>query len=287
MKILITGGNGQLAYDLKIKLEDNNIDFISVSHQELNIVQQKQVFEAIKKYNPSFVINTAAYTQVDKAEQEIESAFAVNCEGVKNLAEACENFHVPLLHLSTDYIFDGNKSTPYLETDMATPINTYGKSKLAGENAIIKYCEKKIILRVSGIYGVHGNNFVKTILRLAKEKEILTIVEDQITCQTSTSLIADTIVFLLKNPSWGVYHFCSDKPLSWYEFALLLMDKAKKFEKFKLKTIQPIKSKEYAAPALRPLNSVLNCKKILSQFNIIQPNLEAGLTDVINKLYST
>src|SRR5579862_812079 len=178
-KIVITGGQGQLAKAIQFHVLANQFDLKFVSHTELDITQAIKLNEAFAQYKPDLIINTAAYTAVDKAEAERETALQVNHLGVKNLAIACEKYQVPLIHLSTDYVFDGSKNSAYQEIDATNPINFYGHSKQLGEQVIEQYLDNYIILRVSSVFSEYGHNFVKTILRLAQEKNELRIVEDQ------------------------------------------------------------------------------------------------------------
>jgi dTDP-4-dehydrorhamnose reductase len=285
MKILITGGNGQVAYDVK-RLAYHHI-IHAPTHQELSISNFSAVHDAIENFKPQIVINAAAYTQVDRAEQDSENAFAANRVGAKNLAIVCEKFHIPLLHLSTDYVFNGENKNPYIEKDSVAPINIYGESKLRGEEEIQKHCENYVILRVSGVFGVHGVNFVKTMLRLAREREELRVVSDQQTCPTSAADIAATLLALCENPRSGIFHYCGSTAVSWYEFAKSIIKNANQYEKLKVKNIIAIPTSDYPTPAKRPVYSVLNCEKINKNFGIQQPDLEKGLDHVISTLYAT
>jgi dTDP-4-dehydrorhamnose reductase len=288
-RILVTGGNGQLAYAIhQIFFHENgdSSQLYAPSHHELDITNQSAVNACIEQYKPDAVINTAAYTQVDKAEQDSKTAFAVNADGAKYLAMACEKHQCSLVHISTDYVFDGKANHHYSETDATSPINVYGKSKLLGEEVIQQYCEKYIILRVSAVFGVHGVNFVKTMLRLAKEKEELRVVSDQITCPTSAEDIARIVINIMERPQWGVFHYCGETIVSWYDFAKKIIETAHDYAKFKVKKIEAIASADYPTLAVRPHYSVLNCEKIKNTFDIKQPQWEAGLNDVIKTLYS-
>ena len=183
MKILVTGGNGQVAHDLVELLQANNIIYMAPSREELDITQSTVINDVISYFKPDAVVNVAAYTRVDLAEQEPMLSSAVNALGPQYLAVACSKYKIPLLHVSTDYVFDGEQTIPYAESHLPKPVNVYGMSKWQGELAVQMYCEQAMILRVSSVFGVHGNNFVKTILRLAKEREVLRIVADRPLCQ--------------------------------------------------------------------------------------------------------
>lgn len=289
MKILITGGNGQVAYDLAQLAKIHAIDYFAPTRSQLDITKEKEIFNAIQTFQPDYVINTAAFTAVDAAENDIDTAFNVNCEGAKNIAIACQQMNIPLLQLSTDYIFSGKKNDLYQEDDSPEPLNTYGQSKLAGEIAVQKNAEKHLILRVSGVFGVHGKNFVKTILRLAEEREELRIVSDQVTCLTPSFAIAETLLTLCQRlhhtPAWGVYHYCGMPKMNWFECAKKIIAIANEYKPFKVKTIIPITSKEYSAPAQRPQYSALDCEKIKKTFGIAQPSWEEGVAALIGHCY--
>ncbi|HZW70843.1 MAG TPA: dTDP-4-dehydrorhamnose reductase [Hanamia sp.] len=274
MKLLITGGNGQVAWEIIRFAVAQNYVVLAPPHQELDITNTQQVNTAIAQFKPQFVINTAAYTQVDKAETEIDRAYAVNRDGAGILACACKETQIPLLHLSTDYVFDGKQKKPYHENDPVAPLNVYGLSKWEGEEAVRKHCPQHIILRVSSVFGVHGHNFVKIILRLAKEKDSLRIVADQITCPTPAAAIAQTVLKIISAPQWGTYHYCGDEVVSWYDFARAIVHKE----------IMPITTAEYPTPARRPAYSVLDCHKLLTTFGIEQPSWRQELREVLDVL---
>ena len=257
---------------------------IVLSHAQLDITQYDAVQKAIDTHHPDIIINTAAYTKVDAAEDNAEQAYAVNCIGAKNIAQACEKNHIPLLHLSTDYIFDGSKNTPYLETDLASPINIYGKTKWQGEQAIRAHCKKHIILRVSSVFGQHGQNFVKTILRLAREKETLRIVADQTMCPTPARAIAEALLTMIIKPHYGTYHFCGSSPVTWYDFAKTIIQLAKKQMPLLIKQLEPITTAEFPTAAKRPAYSVLDCTQFEKNFGRIRPDWKIGLKNVITTL---
>jgi dTDP-4-dehydrorhamnose reductase len=238
---------------------------------------------------PSIVINTAAYTAVDKAESEPAIAFAANRDGVKNLAQACQQHHIPLLHLSTDYVFDGSKTTPYTEEDLANPINVYGQSKWEGEQLLRAHCEQHIILRVSWVFGAHGNNFVKTMLRLGSEREELKIVADQIGCPTPAAAIAKTLLEIAKQiiagkTAWGTYHYCGDKPTNWHELAKTIFELAKNKIPLRIQQVIPITTAEYPTPAKRPQNSVLNTTKCREAFKILACDWQTNLNTMLKTI---
>jgi dTDP-4-dehydrorhamnose reductase len=284
MRILITGSNGQLAHDLIQLAQKQQHLLYSPTREQLDITQQAAVFHAIESFMPDVVINTAAYTQVDRAERDIQQAYAVNKEGVRNVALACAKLRCPLLHISTDYVFNGSQSHPYLETDTVSPINAYGYSKWQGEEIIRHNCQKHITLRVSSVFGVHGQNFVKTILRLAQEKEELRIVSDQIMCPTPASAIAATLLQIIHTLHWGTFHYCGSEAVSWYDFAKAIIQEARQHRALRVKQIIPITTAEFPTAAKRPAYSVLDCKQFENTFKIPRPNWRIGLTDVVAAL---
>jgi dTDP-4-dehydrorhamnose reductase len=268
LKILITGGNGQIAHALSLHPRAREFQITSCARQDLDITSVASINKAFEKFEPQVIINTAAYTAVDKAEQEIDLANLANHLGAENLACICEEHHIPLIHLSTDYIFDGTNNAGYSEDDPPNPINQYGKSKWLGEQAVNKQCEQHIILRVSGVFSEHGNNFFNTMLKLAKNKTAIRVVADQITCPTYAGDIADAIFTIIKKPGhWGTYHYCSTPEISWHQFAKAILDQ----------DITAITTAEYPTPAKRPAYSVLNCNKIESIFGIKQPSWQHAL----------
>lgn len=289
MKLLITGAKSQIGLELAKQATEKKLQIFSFDHKELDITQSDQIADSLVKLKPTIVINTAAYTAVDKAEEESKLAFASNCEGPRLLAQICAEKNIPLIHLSTDYVFSGEKNTPYLENDMVNPLNVYGQSKLVGEEAIRQHWDKHIILRLSGIFSSQGQNFVKTILRLANEKEELRIVNDQVTCPTSAADIAEAILFCyenLANTSWGTYHFCSLEPTSWFHFTETILQQAAKYQFFKVKRLIGISSEQYKTAAKRPAYSVLDCHKIQSNLNCTLPSWPISLNKVLQELHS-
>lgn len=239
------------------------------------------------------MINCAAYTAVDKAESEPDIAFKVNRDGSANLAIACNKLNIPLLHISTDFVFNGNSKHPYSENDLADPLGTYGRSKWEGEQAIRLHHSKHIIIRTAWLFSIHGNNLMKTMLRLAHEREEISVVHDQFGCPTWTGDLADalvTIVLKLKNKEkfnhWGTYHFCGAGHTTWYGFTCAIVDETLKYESLKLRTITPITTEQYPTPAQRPAWSVLNTEKITSVFGIDPLPWKKALSEVIKMLYT-
>lgn len=276
MKTLITGAKGQVGTDLVLEAQRRDHDVYGFTSSELDITDSLIVNATISRIKPHILINAAAYTAVDKAETEKEKAYAVNEIGVKNLAEACKNLDIPLLHISTDYVFDGEKQEPYVETDTPNPTSFYGASKLAGEVALQKTWHKHIILRVSWVFGEHGNNFIKTMLRLAKERDEVSVVNDQYGAPTSAKAIAESLLdiadkndFAKKDFPWGLYHFESDPGVTWYEFAKEIFSQAKASGIIdKEMIVHPMGSEHFKRPVKRPKNSKLKGGKIKNNFGV-------------------
>ena len=277
LQILITGGNGQLASALMSESQASDYLLMPFSSQELDITRATSIEHAIIKLKPDVIINTAAYTAVDHAEHNEETAMRVNYQGAQLLAEICAKHHVTLVHLSTDYVFDGKTQLPYREDNTANPMSVYGKSKWLGEQAIREQSTDHIILRISGVFSEFGNNFLKTILRLAKDRSELRVVADQTTCPTYAGDIANAIFALLKNNCRGTYHFCNQEPISWYQFANAIIEQAKQKNIFALEKITPITTEEYLASAKRPAYSVLDCTKIHNAAHIVQSHWKDGI----------
>lgn len=282
--ILITGGHGQLASALQYHPQAFAFSLIVLSREQLDITDAASVKKALETYQPDIVINTAAYTAVDKAEIESEQAMLINHYGARELAIACTRKNIPLIHFSTDYIFDGNQLAPYTEESTATPLSVYGESKWLGEQAIREHCPQHIILRVSGVFSEYGNNFVKTIFRLAHEHAELKIVADQISCPTYANDIAEAIYKILSvdEISYGTYHFCSHEPMSWHQFAVSIVAEAETLAPVKTQKILPITAAEYGAAAKRPAYSVLNCDKIHFTYGIEQPGTQKAIQTILS-----
>lgn len=280
--ILITGSSGQVGHELAIAVSQHRL--ITLPRQQLSITDPLQIEAAFKGYCPDIVINAAAYTQVDGAEQEQTQAFAVNRDGVADLAYACKKADIPLLHISTDYVFDGNIQGAYVESDPIAPLGIYGKSKAEGEAMLRTVLEKHIILRTSWVFSVTGNNFVKTMLRLGKECDELGIVNDQRGCPTSARSIAQVLLNIadryLRGVSveWGTYHYCNQPETIWFEYAKEIFRQAGGYEKLRVK---PITTSDYPTPAQRPKNSVLDCAKLEKEFGIQQASWIEELKPVV------
>ena len=278
--ILVTGGNGQLASCIKdVEKQYDDLNVIYTDHLELDICDLNQI-QTFFKSNPqiNYCINCAAYTAVDKAETEAEKAFEINATGAKNLAQVCNDHDAILIHVSTDFVFDGEKNEPYTETDAANPISVYGASKLQGEVEIQQALKEYFIIRTSWLYSEYGNNFMKTMLRLAETRDGISVVSDQIGTPTYAGDLAEIIIQIIntKTEKYGIYHYSNEGVASWFEFAKEIF----KLTKNKIK-VNPIPSIEYLTPAKRPKYSVLDKKKIIDVFKIDIPFWRDSLKKVI------
>ncbi|SRX52616.1 dTDP-4-dehydrorhamnose reductase [Aequorivita sp. CIP111184] len=258
-KILVTGANGQLGRCIKDAAPDFlDLEFIFLSKEELDIENSALLADFLKKNTFNFCINTAAYTNVENAESESEKAFTINAQAVKNLAETCKENHVVLLHISTDYVFDGKKESPYLESDATNPLNVYGASKLKGEDYIQEICDKFFIFRTSWLYSQYGHNFLKTILRYAREGKPLTITTEQIGTPTNANDLANALLQTISQNSidYGVYHYSNYGETTWFGFAEAILQLTEK-----LKDTNLAKTNHYRTFAARPKYSVLDNTK--------------------------
>ena len=255
MKILIMGSRGMLARVVTKEL-DGSCELYKRDTPELDICDKEMVLDDIRETKPDFVINCAAYTNVDGCEAEKESAFAVNADGAANIALACKESGSLLYHISTDFIFDGRKKSPYVETDEANPLSVYGRSKLEGERQVQSILTRYVIIRTAWLFGKGGNNFVSTIGKLSEEKDELKIVNDQFGCPTYALDLARAIKSLLSIPAQGIYHFCNAGICTWYAFGLKVVELMGQKT-----TVTPVTTREFVRPAVRPAYSVLDCGK--------------------------
>ncbi|MCG2610372.1 dTDP-4-dehydrorhamnose reductase [Flavobacterium sp. SM15] len=274
MVVLVTGAAGQLGQALQyISGNFPQFEFVYCTSSELNIADLQNCESVFEKYHPHFCINAAAYTAVDKAESEPEKAYSINVTGAENLAKVCKKHNAVLLHVSTDFVFDGTKNSPYKEEDATNPLGVYGKTKLEGEQVIQKTWEKHIIVRTSWVYSQFGNNFYKTMLRLAKERDELSVVSDQIGCPTNAVDLAEFLIRIIVKVNtvssaeigvlFGTYHFSGDEVMSWFDFALKI------FKENNVQiTVHPIPTSAYPTPAKRPAYSVMDTYKAKTVFEI-------------------
>ncbi len=251
MKVLVTGAEGMLGQDLCPILEDNGYDVVETDIKTLDVTDFSLVSSVIKDENPDFVMHCAAYTNVDKAESDLENARLINSKGTENIAKVCANHSIPLVYISTDYVFDGSKKEPYKPSDIPNPVNNYGITKLEGENAVKKYCTQYYIVRTSWLYGHHGKNFVETMLSM-KDKKVLTVVDDQIGCPTWTVDLSNGIMEIL-DKEYGIYHICGGGATTWYEFAKEIFKKSGVQVELK-----PCSTNEFPREAKRPEYSVMD-----------------------------
>lgn len=278
-KILVTGSSGQLGQCLKFIANEFNFEFVFYDRNTLDICSEKNIKSTFNS-SYDFCINCAAYTAVDKAEADMEKANLINHVSVKNIAKACLENDITLLHISTDFVFSGNQSRPYKEDDKANPLSVYGKSKLEGEREIEKMLSKYFIIRTSWLYSQFGHNFVKSMLNLAKTKNTLSIVDDQKGTPTYAMDLAKVILEIInQNKSFGVYHYSNQGSTNWYEFAKAIF--AKTNTDINLK---PIPTSSYPTAAKRPSYSVLDKTKIMETFSIKIPKWEDGLDKCLKAL---
>lgn len=291
VRILVTGNSGMLGRDLVPVLQREGYTVHGADVDQFDITQESQAYSTIASFRPNLVINCAAYTAVDKAESEKERAFAVNRDGAGFLAKACAKSNLPMIHISTDYVFDGNKQRPYLEEDPVRPLNTYGLSKWEGEQAIRSCLGEHLIVRTSWLFGVYGRNFVKTIIRLARERDLLQVVADQVGCPTWTgdlsrvlTRLAGKIITNRRSLPWGTYHFCGKGHTTWYDFAACIVAEGEKRGLWKATRVTPIRTSDYPTAAIRPTWSVLDCGKIERTFALHPRPWHEGLLKVLDTL---
>lgn len=279
MKVLVTGANGQLGYDVVKELKKQNIECYGSTRKDFDIIDFKTTENFITNYMPDAIIHCAAYTAVDKAEDEPELCYKVNYEATKNIVEICKEINAKLLYISTDYVFDGTKDGFYEVDDETNPINIYGKSKLLGEKAVQKILKKYFIVRISWVFGEHGNNFVKTMLRLGKEHKEINVVSDQYGSPTYTADLAKLLVEMIKTEKYGIYHATNEGVCSWAEFA----EEIFKIANMDIK-VNYIRTKDYQAKAKRPLNSRLSKFTLLNNKFLLLPNVEFSLKIFLKKI---
>ena len=249
MKLLVTGVKGQLGHDIVNECKERNIEVVGVDVEEMDITDTKMVEEVIKGGNFNAVVHCAAWTAVDKAEDEVEACTKVNVEGTKNIANVCKELDIPMMYFSTDYVFDGQGETPWNEYDQRNPLNVYGQTKYEGE-LIVEALEKYFIVRIAWVFGVNGNNFIKTMLRLGKERGAVSVVNDQIGSPTYTYDLSKLVVDMIQTDKYGIYHATNEGLCSWYEFACEIFKQAEIDV-----TVTPVDSNAFPAKAKRPSNS--------------------------------
>lgn len=286
-RILITGGSGQVGHCLKAQLE-GCAELSVPDSSALNITDRRSVRQAVETFRPDYIINAAAYTAVDKAESDAERAFAVNRDGARHLAEAAEAAGAAMLHISTDYVFDGAGGAPYDEAAPTVPQNIYGASKLVGEQAVLAACRRAVVMRTSWVFGAHGQNFVKTMLRLGRERDSLGIVANQYGAPTAAADIAAALITIVRRHTpgqlaehAGIYHYCGSPYASWFEFAeTIFAEAAAQGVLAKIPAVKPIATVDYPTPAKRPADSRLDCGKIRTVFGIGPCDWHSALSDL-------
>jgi dTDP-4-dehydrorhamnose reductase len=292
MRLYVIGANGQVARSLQeVSAQNPELTFGFGARPEVDLMVPTSIFKAIEEFRPDVVINPAAYTNVDKAEQESDQAFAINSKGAGVVAAAAAEWGVPIIHLSTDYVFDGKKKSPYTESDEVCPQSVYGRSKLEGEIAVAKAAPKHIILRTSWVYAPFGSNFVRTMLRLAQGGARLRVVDDQVGCPTFAPDLARAVLAIAQRCSgqdWradysGITHIAGPDPRTWCEFAREIFAGAAKRGSGTV-LVDPIPSSEYATAANRPANSTLSTKRLETLFNIRMRRLNESLADCLDLL---
>lgn len=281
-KILVTGANGQLGQCLqKLAVSEENWEFVFADSKTLDISDKKAVLDFFWEHEPSVCINAAAYTAVDLAETEVEKAFLINADGTENLASACLEYGTQFLHVSTDYVFDGENNLPYTEEDFTNPLGVYGASKLAGEELALEVNPCSIIIRTSWVYSEFGKNFVKTMLQLFQSKEELNVVNDQWGQPTNANDLAEVILKMVNSPKRipGIFNFSNIGEITWFQFA----QKIAELSNSKIK-LNPINTEQYPTPARRPKNSTLDLDKIKNSYFVTPIEWEESLLKTINTL---
>ena len=288
VQILLTGGGGQVAWEIERRAAAARLSVRAFTRADLDITDNPAVQRVVAAAAPEVVINAAAYTAVDKAESDKDRAFAVNRDGPAHLAAVCATRDIPLVHISTDYVFDGAGADPYIEDDATAPLGVYGESKLAGEAAIRGFIDRHVIVRTAWVYGVHGHNFVKTMLRLGRERDVLRVVDDQRGSPTFAGDLADALLTLsrrllgesLPEEAYGTFHYAGGGEVTWYGFAKRIFEIAAPHLGRRPK-VEPITTAEYPTPARRPANSVLDCSKIAQVHGIIQRPWDTALQEML------
>ena len=289
MKLLVLGASGQVGTELRRARLPAGITLVARDLPGLDISDRETVSAGVRRMRPDLIINAAAYTAVDRAESEAAAAFAANAAGPGHIAAACREAGIPLIHISTDYVYDGAKAGPYVEDDPVNPLGVYGRSKAAGDQAVRDALAEHVILRTAWVYSAHGNNFVKTMLRLAAERPALRVVADQRGSPTAAADIAAALVAIAAQiragePHWGVFHFTGQGETTWHGFAEAIVALAAPHTG-KRPPVEAITTADYPTPARRPANSVLDCGKIAAAYDIVARRWQAALAEVVAELF--
>ena len=291
MRVLVFGGGGQVGFDLARARWPEGFALRSLDWAEADITEPAAIAAALAAERADLAVNLAAYTAVDRAESESERAWAVNCAGAENVARAASTRGVPLVHISTDYVFDGKKSSPYREEDPVNPLGQYGASKEAGERAVREAAPRHVILRTQWVYGVAGANFVKTMLRLGRERDVVRVVADQWGGPTAAADLARAIVAIAEriavgSAAWGTYHYAGAGAVSWHGFAEAIFDLAAPYLGRRPR-LERVATADYPTPARRPLNSVLDCEKIRRDFGITPRPWRQSLEAMLGEYFAS
>ena len=290
--IAIIGSNGQLGWELVGRTFQQGIEALALDVPEIDITDPASIEKNLSAKELSLVVNAAAYTAVAQAESEPDLAYAVNRDGAAHLAEFCKQSAIPFIHISTDYVFNGSKAGPYSEDDPVAPLGIYGRSKESGETEVRERVHKHLIIRTAWLYGVHGRNFVKTMLRLGKERESIKVVDDQSGCPTYAADLANAILSMVnhiqsgKKTLWGTYHYCGGGSTTWYGFAKRIFQIARDYENLSVKKVIPIATEEFPTPVKRPANSILDCSKIERNFGVVTRPWAESLSEMIDGVYA-
>jgi len=294
MRIMIIGGNGQLGWEMtrQGRRQPDTVVF-PLDLPEIDITDTANIDGHVSGIQPHVVVNCAAYTDVDRAESQVDAAYRVNRDGAANIAQACRQHQLPLIHVSTDFVFDGAKRTPYVESDPVSPLGVYGQSKAAGDVAVQKTLTRHIIIRTAWLYGVHGRNFVKTMIRLGQDKPELNVVADQLGCPTAAADLAQAMLQICHalptadDRVWGTYHYCGQGQASWYDLAVATHDLAKARGVKIVAHTRPITTAQYPTPARRPAYSVMDCTRIRKAFSVSTHPWQESLQRAIDRLYDS
>lgn len=279
MKILVTGFTGQLGYDVYQRGGKENFEMIGVGSKDLDITNEEAVYQFVKRVKPDAIIHCAAYTAVDKAEDDKETCWSVNVEGTRHLVSAANEVSAKFMYISTDYVFDGKGETPFLETDRANPIGYYGETKYEAENIVQELNEKFFIVRISWVFGLNGNNFIRTMLRLAETRDELNVVGDQYGSPTYTFDLARLLIEMIESNKYGIYHASNEGFCSWAEFARVIFKYANKDVK-----VNEISTEGYPTRAVRPKNSRMSKGKLIANGFKPLPQWEDALQHYLNQL---
>jgi len=281
-KILVTGANGQLGMEIQqLSKAYPLFEFIFVTREEMPLDKPDAIINSIAKHHPQYFINCAAHTAVDKAESEQELAYKINADAPAIIARACQELNIHLIHISTDYVFNGTGSVPYKEDDATDPVNLYGDSKLQGEKKVMELNADSIIIRTSWVYSEFGKNFVKTMLRLMADKDQISVVSDQSGTPTYAADLAEAILQIISSGQWtpGIYHFSNEGNITWFDFAVAIKELSGSNCK-----VNPIPTTQYPTPAKRPFYSVMDKTKIRQTFDILPKNWRESLSRCLQKL---